>query len=194
MTARRVFWLLLVLTIVGAYHYRRFGLDLANFGYQLARLHFAQTLIAQPNIHGNPVSILAEQTKGKSIKFKDLKELEPIIKKAFNDHAIFLRTNYPEIYFKDPGKIHAYPKGQRLSLAFVFTGTYEAINPDRQKNSAGFYLEFLDTIYFQVHQNPYSIKEMRETIRHEIFHYLNKYYAITDEFEEAAAQRFGGMK
>ncbi len=192
MTTRRVFWLFLLLTLALAIHYRQVGWDVANLGYRFGQLYLNKEFVAKLDVHGTYVFVYAEQIRGKHLKILDIENLQPIIKKAFNDHETFIAQKYPEILIANPEAAQGYPKNSKLSIIFVSRSTYQSLNKVVGKESSG-YIGFLNTIYLDTYGNNYSIKGMKTTIRHEIFHYLNNYYELAAEFEETAAKRFGAF-
>lgn len=193
MTARRVFWLLLLLAIVGAYHYRRLGLDVLNFGYKFGQLYFNKERLAELDVHGTLVRVYAEPVNSQPLRFIGFDQLQPTLKKAYNDYFTVIENHYPEIFEEHSKTVQAYPKKEILTIIFVSPDTYQSLSKIRGQDSSG-HVGFLNTIYLKTYGKNYQVKPMAPTIRHEIFHYLNNYFGITAGFEEAAAQRFGGMK
>lgn len=192
MSARRIFWLLLILALAAAYHYRQTGLDVAHLSYKFTRLYFKKNLITKLNIHGTLVYIYTEPVNDKPLQLVNPEQLQPILKKAYNDYFAIIENRYPEMLEDYPGTIQAYPKKEILNIVLVAPETYESFSQIRGKESSG-YIGFLNTIYLKTYGANYQIKAMIPTIRHEIFHYLNNYYGVTAGFEEVAAKRFGSL-
>lgn len=192
MTARRIFWLLLALTVAASFHYRQAGFDIVNLGHKFGRLYFTKELVAKLQVVDTSIYVYAEPVNGRSLKFVDMENLQPIIKKSYNDYFTVIENKYPEILEVYPEAARTYPGTENLTLVFVSPDTYESLNKIRKRDSSG-YIGFFRTIYFKTYGNNHQINAMKSTIRHEIFHYLNNGHGITAEFEEVAAQRFGGM-
>lgn len=180
---------MLILALAAAFHYRQTGWDVTRLGYKFGRLYFKKELVARLEVHGSQVYVYAEKVNGRHLKILDLENLGPILKKSFNDYEVFLQAKYPEIIMDNP-EARYYPRQQKLFIIFVSLDTYESLSKIRGRESSG-YVGFLNTIYLKTYGDNYSLRAMKTTIRHEIFHYLNNYYGLTREFEEAAAKRFG---
>ncbi len=202
MTARRVFWLLLLLAIVGAFHYRRLVFDEINLGYQFSRLQFTKKPVAVVKAGPDIINIYVEPSLG-SADFIKSDQLEIIIKESYNQYHTFLKKHYPKVVNSFPDNWFQ-KRGERIDFFFVSQTTFEILektNPPGKKierHVTNAYQGFFNIIYFRVSNNIdprkiqyFTIMELKPVIRHEIFHHLNNYFELTDEFEETAAKRFG---
>ena len=189
MTARRIFWLLLLLTIAGAFHYRQAGFDIVNSSYQLSRLNFFKQKILEVRAGPDMINFYIE-AHPRTINLINTAHLATILRECYKDYFVFLQKNYPEVFYRYQESWDK--KGARLDFIFVSQNTYEALNRFDKHDSTAAYLIFFDSVYFNTFDHPlYDVSTIKPTIRHEIFHYLNNYFGLTAEFEEAAAQRFG---
>ena len=204
MTARRVFWLLLLLAVVGAFHYRRVGFDVVNFGYKFGRLHLAKKLVTTITAGPDTIHIYVE-TYLESADLIKSEQMETIAEEAYGQYRPFLEKHYAQIVGDFPDNWYR-KKAEEINFVFVRQTTFVAlkkINPpvkEIEKHFIKAYLGFFNTIYFEISDNinprqaQYLIdKELKPIIRHEIFHYLNNRYGLTAEFEETAAKRFGNF-
>lgn len=189
MKARRIFWLLLLLMAAFTIHYRQVGFDIINLGYKFSRLHLAKQKVSEVRAGPDTIRLYIEAYP-KKIEITDTEQLGIILKEAYKDYDLFLKKYYPEIFF---GHLEiSNKKSETLDFIFVSSTTYEALDRiSQQHNSSAAYLIFFNTVYFKTYDSMYRVSEMRTTIRHEIFHYLNNYFGLTTEFEETAAKRFG---
>ena len=192
MTARRIFWLLLCLMIALAIHYRQAGSDIANLSYKFSRLYLTKEFVAELHVNHDSILVYAEPIQGKPLEIVNLDQLQPIIKKAYRDHLVFIEKQYPEILVEHPETDLRSKSRENLTIIFVAPDTYESLSKIRRQDSIG-YIGFFNTIYLKTYGTSYRIEWLRAIIRHEIFHYLNNRYGITAEFEEVAAKRFGWM-
>jgi len=195
MTARRIFWLLLLLAILGAYNYRRAGLDALKVAYKFSKLHLTKEFVAEVRVNSNTILIYAEPINSRSLKILDLDQLQPIIKKTIRDYPLFMERHYPEILTNYPEINQGFPSKQEIVFILVTPDTYKYQSIIRRKDSSG-HVGFPDTstIYLKTYGDNYKVTAFKSVIRHEMFHYLNNYYGIPpEEFEEVAAQRSGSV-
>jgi len=202
MATRRVFWLLLLLAIVGAFHYRHAGLDFANFSYKFSRLYWTKQKVLEVQAGPDTINIYVEPSL-EPADFIKSDQLGGIIKESYGHYRLFLEKHYPQI-------VNSYPdnwlqkKAEQVGFIFVSQTTFETlekINLSGQKierHTTNAYQGFFNMIYFKVSTNIdarkndyFTVTELKPVIRHEIFHYLNNYFKLTGEFEESAAKRFG---
>lgn len=190
MTARRIFWLLLALIIALSFHYRQVGLDMADLGFKLGRLHWTKQKILEVQAGPDTVRIFIESYP-KPIRIINANRLGIILKEAYGDYYLFLEKHYPQIFYDRPGGWHK--KSENLDFIFVSSATHEALEKViKRRDANAIYLVFFNVVYFKTFKDSDGeIDGIRTTIRHEIFHYLNNYYGLAAEFEEAAAQKFG---
>lgn len=189
MTARRIFWLLLLLIVASAIPYRQTGFDAVNFSYKFSRLHWTKQKVLEVRTESDTIRIYTESYPH-PVSLIEAEQLGVICRESYRDYYFFLAAHYPEIFYGRPDGWRK--KSENLNFIFLSGITYEAMDRIMKRHdTAAVYLIFFNTIYFKAQENSHKIKEARTTIRHEIFHYLNAYYGLTEEFEEAAAQRFG---
>ncbi|MDP3731087.1 MAG: hypothetical protein Q8R34_01160 [bacterium] len=191
MTVRRIFWLLLVLVLAAAFHYRQAGFDIVNLSYKFGRLNLTKQKVLEVYAGPDVINFYVEAYP-KPITLLNTSQLTPIIRKAYADYFLFLEKNYPEVFYRYQESWDK--KRAQLDFIFVSHGTYETLNRFSKHDSTAAYLVFFDSVYFNTFDyGRYDVGSMKPTIRHEIFHYLNNYFGLTAEFEEAAAQRFGDL-
>ena len=192
MTARRIFWLLLMLVLAAAFHYRQAGFDIVNLTYQLGRLHLTKEKILEVRAGPDIINFYIEAGP-RPINLINTSHLATILREAYDDYFLFLKNDYPEVFYSYQESWDK--KGAQLNFVFVSSATYESLNRFDKHDSTAAYLIFFDSVYFNTydHNRRYDVGAMKTTIRHEIFHYLNNYFGLTAEFEEAVAQRFGSM-
>ena len=78
MTARRIFWLFLALILAASFHYRQAGFDIANLGYKFGRLYFTKELVIKLIVVDTSIYVYAEPVNGRSLRFVDIENLQPI--------------------------------------------------------------------------------------------------------------------
>lgn len=188
MTARRIFWFLLALVLAAVFHYRQVGFDMVNLGYKFGLLHITKQKVLEIRVEQDIIGIYVEPYP-RPVTLRQASQLGIILKEAYWDYYIFLKKHYPQLFYSYRGDWHK--TGENLDFIFISDTTYEALDRMmKQHNSNAAYLVFFNTVYFKTYDDTYKILEMRTTIRHEIFHYLNNYYGLTADFEETAAQTF----
>src|SRR3989338_5397701 len=131
MKARRIFWLLLLLMAALAIHYRQAGLDIINLGYKFGRLYLTKELVAEFKVINDAIFVYTEPVSGRSLKLLNLDQLQPIIKKSYNDYLTVMENSYPEILEDYPKVARTYPKKGNLTIIFVSPDTYESLNKIR---------------------------------------------------------------
>lgn len=189
MAVRRIFWLLLALVLAAAFHYHQAGFDIVNLSYQLGRLQLTKQKVLEVKAGPDVINFYIE-AHPRPINLINTGHLAIILREAYDNYFIFLKKNYPEVFYRYQESWDK--KGARLDFIFLSSETYESLNHFDKHNSTAAYLIFFDSVYFNTFDHlRYDVGSMKPTIRHEIFHYLNNYFGLTAEFEEAAAQRFG---
>src|SRR3989344_2858881 len=105
MTARRIFWFLLVLVLAGAFHYRQAGFDIVNLGYKFGLLHINKKKILEIKVGPDTIGIYVEPYP-KPVTLIQASQLGIILKESYRDYYIFLEKRYPQIFYDRQNNWH----------------------------------------------------------------------------------------
>ena len=149
-------------------------------------LNMTKKLICEKIVNGNSVKFYSDSFEGKPAKLLNEVYLYLILKRAYDEFENFVAQKHN---LKKPGK-----KFRSLLTITLVTRDRYAWRDMAHKNASDAYTELSTKKIYISSDKEFDVLKNRDTLRHEVFHFLTNEYLLWELVPHEDAYDFGSLR